>query len=131
MDAIIDRISKIISMSFSKANRTLSSARNLTFLRTLSQSEYTVITFPLIFQTLSIIRRIVNCAIIARPSAIQYQDDNLYEAYEALYDNEKVEPVPDVDEYPDYDTLLDAEVLLPKDGEYTQAARVIGRAKDA
>ena len=35
-----------------------------------------------------------------------------------------------IDEVNDYDLYLDSEVLLPKDGEHMQAARVISRARD-
>ena len=36
--------------------------------------------------------------------------------------------MPEVDEISDLDLYLNAEVLLPQDGEYLRAARVIGRA---
>ena len=35
--------------------------------------------------------------------------------------------MPDVDEIPDYDKYVNADVLLPKDGEYLQSARVVRR----
>lgn len=36
----------------------------------------------------------------------------------------------EADDIPDFDLYLNAEVLLPHDGEYLQAARVIGQSKD-
>ena len=44
------------------------------------------------------------------------------------YVNDK--DIEDVDQIPDFDQYLTAEVLLPQNGEYMQAAKVISRAKD-
>ena len=38
--------------------------------------------------------------------------------------------LPDVDSIPDLDEYINAEVLLPQDGEYLRAATVVGRARD-
>ena len=59
-------------------------------------------------------------------------DDVVYESYEGWYPEDQViNDLPDADDIPDnYDVYIDAEVLLPKDGEHLQAARVIGRAKN-
>ena len=56
-------------------------------------------------------------------------DDEIYELYEGWYD-EPCHPISDVDEVEDYDLYIDAEVMLPRDGKYLEAARVIGQAKD-
>ena len=58
-------------------------------------------------------------------------DDIVYkEPYESLYDDEVHPNTVEADEIVDHELYLDAEVMLPKDGEHLQAARVIGRAKD-
>ena len=38
--------------------------------------------------------------------------------------------MPEADGISDYDVYIDAEVMLPKDGERMQTARVIGQARD-
>ena len=38
--------------------------------------------------------------------------------------------MPDIDDYDDFDGYLNAEVLLPQNGEHMRAAKVVGRAKD-
>ena len=40
----------------------------------------------------------------------------------------KVHNKPEVDDIPDLDLYLNAEMLLPKNGEHIQAARVVGRS---
>ena len=69
---------------------------------------------------------------IVSPGEIE-PDDIVYETYEGWYPDEKpINPLPEADDIPDtYDVYIDAEVLLPQDGKHLQAARVIGRAKDA
>lgn len=50
-------------------------------------------------------------------------------AYEDMEGN--VEPsMPDADELPDYDQYVNADVLLPHDGEHLQSARVVRRVTD-
>ena len=56
-------------------------------------------------------------------------DDSEHKVYTDLEGNVE-HSVPEADDIPDYDLFLNAEVLLPQDGEYLQAARVIGRSKD-
>ena len=60
---------------------------------------------------------------------IPFVEDDLYQPYEGLY-GEESETLPDADDIVDLDLYMDAEVMLPKDGEYMQAARVIGPARD-
>ena len=38
--------------------------------------------------------------------------------------------MPEADDISEYNVYIDAEVMLPKDGEYMQAARVIGQSRD-
>lgn len=58
-----------------------------------------------------------------------HPDDVIYQAHEDLYTWE-TEETADTDDVPNYDEYINAEVLLPKDGEHMQAAKVVGRAKD-
>ena len=51
------------------------------------------------------------------------------EIYEGLY-GEGTYSMPEADDISDYDVYIDAEVMLPKDGEHMQAARVIGQSRD-
>jgi len=39
--------------------------------------------------------------------------------------------MPEVDSFKDYDKYINAEVLLPQDGEHLQAARVIEKSLDS
>ena len=39
--------------------------------------------------------------------------------------------IPEADSFKDYDKYLNAEVLLPQDGEYLQAARVLKKSLDS
>ena len=55
--------------------------------------------------------------------------DDFFETEDDLV--EEREELVDVDDIPDLDLYLTAEVLLPQNGEHMQAARVISRAKDA
>ena len=55
------------------------------------------------------------------------EEEDIYEPYEGLYD-EGTSTLPDVDDIPDYDLYIDAEVMLPQNGEHMQAARVIGQS---
>ena len=55
-----------------------------------------------------------------QPISTYYEDDKVGKAHEQ----------PEVDDIPDLDLYLNAEVLLPQDGEYMRTARVIGRATD-
>ena len=55
---------------------------------------------------------------IEQPASTYYEDEETGKAHEQ----------PEVDDIPDLDLYLNAEVLLPQDGEYMKAARVIGRA---
>ena len=50
--------------------------------------------------------------------------------YEGLYD-EGNSVLPDDDQYIDHDLLIDAEVMLPQNGEHMKAARVLGRLKNS
>ena len=55
--------------------------------------------------------------------------DELYESYD---ENEnKSYNLAEMDEFPDYEIMMDAEVMLPKDIGLYQSARVIGRSKNA
>jgi len=55
--------------------------------------------------------------------------DELYESYD---ENEnKSYNLAEMDEFPDHEIMMDAEVMLPKDGGLYQSARVIGRSKNA
>ena len=59
----------------------------------------------------------------------------LYQPYEGWYGDDKVESydLADVDDYEDshgYESLLQAEVMLPRNGESIEVAKVIRRAKD-
>lgn len=56
-------------------------------------------------------------------------DDIIYQPYVDLYTGE-TEEIPETDDIPDYDGYIQAEVLLPQDGEHLRAARVIGKSKD-
>ena len=56
----------------------------------------------------------------SQPTNMFYEDDTTGEAHEQ----------PDVDSIPDLDLFLNAEVLLPQDGDHMKAARVISRATD-
>ena len=51
------------------------------------------------------------------------------EVYEGLY-REEAEDRPDIDNIENYDSYIDVEVMLSKNGEHMQAARVIGQARD-
>ena len=44
--------------------------------------------------------------------------------------NDKTETMPEADDIPDYDLYLQAEVMLPQNGEQMRAAKVVSRAKD-
>ena len=59
-------------------------------------------------------------------------NDIVYKAYEGWYPEDQViNELPEADDIPNnYNLYIDAEVLLPHDGEHLQATRVIGRAKD-
>ena len=56
-------------------------------------------------------------------------EPDVYEFYEGLY-GEGTSTLPEVDELANYDLYIDVEVLLPKDDQHMQAARVIGPSKD-
>ena len=56
-----------------------------------------------------------------RPTSTFYEDKSTGKAHEH----------PETNEIGNLDLYLDAEVLLPQDGEYMRSARVIGRATDA
>lgn len=61
-------------------------------------------------------------------------DDNdvIYsEPYEDWYEADQQPDTEEVDKITDLEVFLDAEVMLPKDGQHLQAGRVIGRSKDA
>ena len=50
-------------------------------------------------------------------------------------DGEKFKPeeeyhIPDTDDFPEYDKYMNAEVILPRDGERFQSARVVRRATE-
>ena len=65
-------------------------------------------------------------------SDISYDDDVIYsEPYEDWYREDQHAEIVEVDEIDNLEAFLDAEVMLPKEGKYLQAARVIGRSKDA
>ena len=51
---------------------------------------------------------------------VYYEDDTTGKAHE----------MPDADDFPDFDMFINAEVLLPQNGEHMKAATVIGRASD-
>ena len=51
------------------------------------------------------------------------------EIYEGLY-SEDTYSMPEADDLSEYDVYIDAKVMLPKDGEHMQAARVIGQSRD-
>ena len=57
-------------------------------------------------------------------------DKFIYEPYEGLY-GEGESTIPDIDDIVDYDLYIDAEVMLPKDGQHMQAARVVGQTRDS
>ena len=59
-------------------------------------------------------------------------DDTVYKKYKGWYDNDQViNDLPEADDVQgNFDLYIDAEVLLPQDGEHLRAARVIQRAKD-
>ena len=57
------------------------------------------------------------------------QPETNFEAYEYKTD-EKLQGMSEVDEILDLDLFLNAEALLPQNGEYMQAAMVIGRITD-
>ena len=61
---------------------------------------------------------------------VETNDDDkiIYELYEGLY-GEGESTVPDVDNIVDYDLYIDAEVMLPKDGQHMQTARAVGQAR--
>ena len=46
-------------------------------------------------------------------------------------DKGKAHEIPEADGFPDVHEYLNAEVVLPKNGEQMQAARVIGRASNS
>ena len=56
-------------------------------------------------------------------------DQDVYVPYEGLY-GEGTSTLPEIDDVAEYDLYIDAEVMLPKDGQHMQAARVIGPSKD-
>lgn len=57
-------------------------------------------------------------------------NDVAYEPYTDLYTGE-TEEMPETDDFADYDGYINAEVLLPQDGEHMRAAKVMGKAKDS
>lgn len=70
----------------------------------------------------------------AKREELPTQDDVIYTPYEDLYSGES-EEIEEADSVPAdtpaaYDLLLNAEVLLPKDGKHMQTAKVVRRAKD-
>ena len=69
-----------------------------------------------------------------KPSDIdQYQapaDNNEEPMYYEDEKSGKAHALPEADEIPDLDQFINAEVLLPQDGEHMRAAQVIGRATD-
>ena len=46
------------------------------------------------------------------------------------YDIEEPSKIPEADNFADYYLYIDSEVLLPQNGEYTRAARVVDRTKN-
>ena len=50
--------------------------------------------------------------------------------YEGLYD-EGTSVLPNDDEYVDHGLLIDAEVMLPQNGEHMKAAQILGRVKNS
>ena len=55
--------------------------------------------------------------------------DELYESYDES--ENKSYNLAEMDEFPDHEIMMDAEVMLPKNGDLYQSARVIGRSKNA
>ena len=53
-----------------------------------------------------------------------------YLPYEGLYDGPSSE-LPNDDAYDNHDMIINAEVMLPHNGEHMQAARVVGRSKSS
>ena len=70
--------------------------------------------------------------VIISPGENEPPDDTVYEKYEGWYDDDQViNDLPEADDVQgNFDLYIDAEVLLPQDGEHLRAARVIRRARD-
>ena len=58
------------------------------------------------------------------------EHDMDYLPYEGLYDEPSSE-LPNDDAYDNHDMIINAEVMLPHNGEHMQAARVVGRSKSS
>ena len=75
-----------------------------------------------------------------KPSDEEQPEDPLYEVEEIITDksfkiyeddtNGKAHEMPEVDDIPDLDLYLNAEVLLPQDGDHMSATKVIGKISD-
>ena len=63
-------------------------------------------------------------------SKVSQTDDDIAHKVYTNQDGKDEHTIPEVDDMPDLDWFLDAEVLLPQDGEHMQTARVIGRSLD-
>ena len=57
-------------------------------------------------------------------------DEPVYEQYESHYDEENHDDTIEIDDLPDHELFLNAEVMLPRDGPHLKTARVINRTKD-
>ena len=68
-----------------------------------------------------------------KPGDPELPNPNNESPCEEVYEDDKgkAHEIAEADEFPDLDEYLNAEVVLPKDGEYMQAARVIGRATNS
>ena len=62
------------------------------------------------------------------PGGSSWQDI-VYEEYNGLYGEPKYALV-NADDIPNYDEYVGAEVMLPKDGEHMQTAKVVRRVRD-
>ena len=59
------------------------------------------------------------------------EEDTATTTYYEDEESRQVHEMPEIDDIPDLDLYLNAEVLLPKDGKHMQSAQVVGRTTDS